>query len=117
MVQIFFLGLAALVSIFLVNQLMKYFNQKKIDSVWNDEEPIEIQEKKIIKLAAKSGGKVTLPEVCVQTNLSVDQAQSVLESLQAKQVFTIQLTDTGSKVYALADMASDQDKQNAIDLL
>ena len=114
--RLFFLGVIALVSIFLVGQLMKFFNQRKIDRVWNDDEPVEIQEKKVIKLAAKSGGKTTLPEICMHTNLSVDQAQSVLKGLQEKQVLAIQLTEDGSKVYALADLANDQDKRNAIDV-
>lgn len=117
MLQIFIIGLMALLSIFIVGKLMNFFNQKQIERVWNDDEPVAIQEKKVIKLAAKSGGKVTLPEVCVNTNLSVDQAQEILSSLTDKQVFTIQLTDAGSKVYALADMASDDDKQKAIDLV
>lgn len=116
MLQIFMLGLMALVSIFIVGQLMKHFNQKQIEKVWKDDEPVAIQEKKVIKLAVKSGGKVTLPEICMETNLSVDQAQTILSSLTDKQVFNIQLTDSGSKVYALSDLASDSEKQSAIDL-
>lgn len=115
-IRFIFLGLIALVSVVIVSQLMKFFNQKKLDKVWDEDEPIEIQEKKVITLAAKSGGKTTVPEICMKTNLSVDQAQNVLKSLHEKQVMNIQLTDNGSKVYALADLADDQEKQNAIGL-
>lgn len=116
MIQLLVIGLMALVSIFIVNQLMRYFNQKQLEKVWTDDEPVEVQEKKVIQLAADTGGKITLPDVCLKTNLSVDQAQETLKSLIAKQVFNIQLTDSGSKIYALSDFASEDDKREAIDV-
>ena len=116
MAQLLVIGLMALVSIYIVNLLMRYFNQKQLEKVWNDDEPVEVQEKKVIQLAVEAGGKVTVPEVCLKTNLSVDQAQAVLKSLTAKQLFNIQLTATGSKIYALSDFASDDDKRKAIDV-
>lgn len=117
MLRFIFIGIATSVALFVVNQLIKSFQQKTVDTEWNEDEPIEIQEKKVIKLALKSGGKITLPEICTHTNLSVDQAQVVLNGLQEKQVVNIQMTNSGSKVYALSDLADDNDKREAIDLV
>jgi hypothetical protein len=77
----------------------------------------EMMEKQVLRLAMKAGGKITLPEICLQSPLSVDEARETLQALCEKDVMRLQLADNGTKVYALVDWASDDEKQRAIDLL
>lgn len=111
------MGITALVVIFLVNQLMAYFDTNKLEDFVKEDVPIEVSEKKVIKIAMKNGGKTTIPEVCMKTNLSVDKAKETLSSLLEKNILTIQMTASGSTVYSIIDMVTDKEKSDAIDLV
>jgi predicted transcriptional regulator len=111
------MGIVALVVIFLINQLMSYFSTSKLEKFVKEDVPIEVSEKKVIQVAMKNGGKTTIPEVCMKTNLSVDKAKETLTSLLEKNVLTIQMTENGSTIYSIIDMVSDQEKNEAIDLV
>lgn len=115
--RIFFMGIVALVVVFLVNQLMSYFNTSKLEKFVKEDIPIEVSEKKVIQVAMKNGGKTTIPEVCMKTNLSVDKVKETLNSLMEKDILTIQMTENGSTIYSIIDMVSEQDKNDAIDLV
>ena len=117
LIRIVFLGLMTLVSIFLVRQIMRFFDDKRMSKIINADEPLEVREKRIIQLAAKLGGKVTIPEICMKTSLSVDDAKETLNSLIEKEVLQLQVSASGSKIYSLLDLASDAEKEDLIDLV
>jgi len=63
-----------------------------------------INDSEVIKLAASAGGKLTAAYLCMKSGISVDKAKELLEELQSKGVFDIQVTDNGAIVYELIDM-------------
>lgn len=73
------------------NLSTKHYNKKLNDS-------------EVIKLAAASGGKITSALLCVETDISIDEAKNMLDNLQEKGVFEVQVTENGALVYELIDM-------------
>ena len=70
-------------------------------------------EKDVIKLAMKHKGRLTLPEVCSETRLGLEEARATLENLTREGLFPRELTETGANVFVLDDMASLQEKEAA----
>ncbi len=63
-----------------------------------------LNDSEVIKLAAATGGKLTAAVLCMETDISIDQAKTMLDALQEKGVFEVQVTENGSIVYELIDM-------------
>lgn len=63
-----------------------------------------INDSDVIKLAANAGGKLTAAYLCMKSGVSIDRAKDLLEDLQTKGVFDIQVTDNGAIVYELIDL-------------
>lgn len=70
-------------------------------------------EKEVIKLGMKLEGKITIPEICVHTSLTVDQAKETMERLVQKEVASINVTERGAKVYILNDRANGFEKASS----
>jgi hypothetical protein len=79
----------------------------------NDENKLE---KIIIALAVMQGGKITPTEVALQSDYSIEEAEVELDSLYAKGLFDIQLSEEGVTVYHYREMLSTEGKNNAQDV-
>lgn len=115
--RIIFIGIATTIALYFANQLIAHFTKSDSEKLAKNDVPIEVGEKKVIKIAMNSGGKITLPEICMKSNLSVDKAKEALDSLLNKNIMTIQMTESGTTLYSIIDMASEQEKNDAIDLV
>ncbi|MFT6960664.1 MAG: putative HTH transcriptional regulator [Flammeovirgaceae bacterium] len=58
----------------------------------------------IISLAVKKKGRLSAASLCMETKISVDEADKKLKDLQEKGVFEIQVNENGTIVYALNDL-------------
>ncbi|UZR95357.1 hypothetical protein [Chondrinema litorale] len=63
----------------------------------------EINDSQVIKLAAKSNGRLTTASLSMKSGISVDKSQEILNNLQDKGIFDIQVTNNGAIVYQLID--------------
>lgn len=76
-------------------------NSKKSSS--HNQKNNDINDSEVIKLAAKSNGKLTTAALSMKAGISVDKAQELLNKLQDKGVFEINVTDNGAIIYQLID--------------
>lgn len=72
------------------NSFTKYSTKKTNDS-------------EIIKLAANSDGKLTSAMLCIEAEISIDQAKKMLDNLQEKGVFEVKVNNDGVIIYELID--------------
>ena len=64
----------------------------------------KLSDSEVISIALKAGGKISTVSLCVKGNVSVDEAQLILERLHSRGVFDVEIKDTGSLVYVLNDL-------------
>ncbi|TAH19961.1 MAG: hypothetical protein EAZ08_07840 [Cytophagales bacterium] len=57
----------------------------------------------IISAAIQTKGKITPTALCLKLNISIDEAKRRLEDLRKKEIFEIDVTETGSITYNLLD--------------
>ncbi|HHP7241838.1 MAG TPA: hypothetical protein ACFCUD_09200 [Cyclobacteriaceae bacterium] len=70
-------------------------------------------ENQTLRLATQNEGRLTVPEVAMKLNISIEKARSLLEKMQLNNVFSIEITDQGAIVYRMNNYASDTDKGSA----
>ena len=66
--------------------------------------PKESLERIILKLAKESKGILTMSEVALAANISMDEAKRYLENLVSKGIAEIRVRKTGSIVYVMPDI-------------
>lgn len=57
----------------------------------------------VISVAVQSKGKVTPAALCLKLNISIDEAKKKLDELYKKEIFEIDVTETGTVTYLLSD--------------
>lgn len=66
------------------------------------------EEKAILSVAARYGGRATVAQVALETQLSMDQAESAINRLCGKNIAQPDLMDDGSVVYQFAILTDRQ---------
>ena len=74
-------------------------------------------ESEILRLAARSENKLTVIEVVSDLAISPEEASSVLDSLAARELAELQVTDSGVLVYDFRDLRHLSEKDSATGLL
>jgi len=74
---------------------------------------IEGREKMVLRIAAARGGKVTPEEVAMESNLTVDQAQKLLDELCTQGAGQLQVTEQGGLVYTFSGLLSEAERKSA----
>lgn len=77
----------------------------------------ESTEKRIMQLAMQKGGKLTVPEVVVDSNMDIEAAQQGLEALARKGMAGVEVTDSGVIVYVFSTIQHLDDKALSKDIL
>ncbi|MBD3307211.1 hypothetical protein GF339_12340 [candidate division KSB3 bacterium] len=62
------------------------------------------QEREILRLAQQKGGRLTIPEIAVDTSMSTAEAEEFMQGLAAKGYVDMQVTDSGVIVYEFYDL-------------
>lgn len=62
-----------------------------------------ITDAEVISVAIQAKGRVTATALCLKLDISVDEAKRRLEDLRKKEIFDIDVTDTGVITYSLID--------------
>ncbi|GAB4114967.1 MAG: hypothetical protein OHK0057_33600 [Thermoflexibacter sp.] len=57
----------------------------------------------VISVAVQSKGKITPAALCLKLNISIDEAKKKLDELYKKEIFEIDVTETGTVTYYLSD--------------
>ncbi len=70
-------------------------------------------ENQTLRLATQNEGRLTVPEVAMKLNISIEKARSLLEKMQLNNVFSIEITEQGAIVYRMNNYASNIDKSSA----
>lgn len=63
------------------------------------------REKQIIRLAQQKGGRLTIPEIAVDTSMSTEEAEEFMRELVSKGYVDMQVTDSGVIVYEFYEIA------------
>jgi hypothetical protein len=74
---------------------------------------VEQDERSIMMLAQQHQGRLTAAELAMHTDLSVMQAQKLLEQYTIQGITSINISDTGAKVYCFRELISYDEKQRA----
>jgi predicted transcriptional regulator len=77
----------------------------------------ESMEKRIMQLAMQKGGKLTVPEVVVDSNLDIEAAQQTLDELARKGMAGVEVTDSGVIVYVFSSIQHLGEKASSKDIL
>ena len=67
----------------------------------------------ILRYAQDQEGKITVQEIAVHLNIPFEQASNLLNEMQTKGIFELQLTDKGAYVYSLLHFATLEEKRRA----
>lgn len=73
------------------------------------------RERRVLRLAEKERGRVTVPEVAARCDMTVEEAKALLDRLVVHDVAEIHVTDSGVLVYVFPGFLSDRDKARARD--
>jgi hypothetical protein len=73
------------------------------------------REHRVLRLAEKEHGRVTIPEVASRCNMTVQESKAELDRLVLTQIAEIQVTANGVLIYVFPGFLSDQEKSNATD--
>jgi hypothetical protein len=71
----------------------------------------------ILRVAARKGGKLTVPEVIAELAVDKATAQAALEALHLEELAEIQVTESGMLVYEFPEIARLHEKDSAKGLL
>ncbi len=77
----------------------------------------QTMESKVLKLAAKRAGKLTVVEVMSEMFLDQDAAKEIMDSLASKNLASVGLTESGVIVYDFYDLRHLSEKHSAKDVL
>jgi len=73
------------------------------------------RERAVLRFAEQEHGRVTVPEVATNCDLTVAEAKATLDRLVLQQAATIQVTQAGILVYVFPGLLSDDEKADAKD--
>ncbi len=65
----------------------------------------EQQEREIIRLAQKKGGRLTIPEIAADTSLGTSEAEETMKEMTSKGYVDMQVTESGVIVYEFYEIA------------
>ena len=65
--------------------------------------PTFMPDGEIIRIAVEHKGKITVPLLCMKGKMQIDAAKALLERLQRKGIFEVEVNAQGSIVYILPD--------------
>lgn len=74
-------------------------------------------EARVLALAARENGRVTVAEVAVACAVTLAQAEAVLDGLAQRGHANMHVTDDGQRVYVVGGFLSDAQKQEAQDIV
>ena len=57
------------------------------------------------RLAQKKGGRLTIPEIVVDTSMSTEEAEAMMQTMTSKGYVDMQVTDSGVIVYEFYEIA------------
>ena len=63
------------------------------------------QEKQVIRLAQQKGGRLTIPEIAVETSMTTAEAEEFMQEMASKGYVNMEVTDTGVIVYEFYEIA------------
>ncbi len=67
----------------------------------------------ILRYAQNQEGKITVQEIAVHLNIPFEKASNLLNEMQTKGIFELQLTEKGAYVYSLLHFATPEEKRRA----
>lgn len=73
------------------------------------------RERRVLRFAERERGRVTIPEVATQCDMSLADSKATLDRLVLAQVAEIRVTQSGVLVYVFPGFLSDEDKARATD--
>jgi hypothetical protein len=73
------------------------------------------RERRVLRLAEREDGRVTVPEVAARCAMTMDEAKAELDRLVLQRVAEIQVTSDGVLVYVFRGFLPDRDKARATD--
>lgn len=73
----------------------------------------EKQERMVLELAASKNGRITPAEIAMETSLTANESQTLLDVLCQQGIAETQITENGSVVYAFTGLISESEKQTA----
>ncbi len=73
------------------------------------------RERQVLRFAETEHGRVTIPEVATNCDMTIAEARATLDRLVTLQAATIQVTGSGVLVYVFPGFMSDEDKARATD--
>lgn len=62
-----------------------------------------VSDAEVIQLALQAGGRLTPALLCLKANISIDEAKAKLDELYRKDVFAVDVTESGSMAYIVHD--------------
>jgi len=71
----------------------------------NGKQERESPERVILKLAKENSGILTVSEVALGANVTIDEAKKILDTLVTKGFAELRVRKSGSLVYVIPDMA------------
>jgi len=82
----------------------RYANDAQYQMVGSKGHEKETPERAILKIAKENNGIVTVSDVSLGANISIDEAKKVLETLVSKGFAELRVRKSGSLVYVIPDM-------------
>ena len=73
------------------------------------------RERQVLRFAEKEHGRVTIPEVAANCDMTIAEAKVTLDRLVTLQAASLQVTQSGILVYVFPGFMSDEDKARASD--
>lgn len=89
----------------LISLTMRYFNRKK--------SKIQVLEIEVVKLANTRNGKLSLPEIATELNITIQLAKAMMQKLCSEDMFMTEVTNNGAVIYVLPDYANHNEKLSA----
>ena len=67
----------------------------------------------MLELAAAMNRRVTPAEIAMETSLTANESQEILDGLRHQGICETQVTENGSVVYAFTGLISEEEKESA----
>jgi predicted transcriptional regulator len=96
-----------------LNGIRKIFQERKIQQLGRDKTSLDINiyaEKEILKIAKNQQGKVTPTMVALKSQLSVEEAEQILEKMAKKGYAEMHVTESGRVEYQFPEFLPDTDE-------
>jgi hypothetical protein len=85
--------------------IYSHFKQKRTKQL-DQQQDLELrQEKEVIRLAQRSRGRLSIPEIVADTSMSTAEAELLMQTMTQKGYVDMQVTDSGVIVYEFYEIA------------